>query len=122
MTTIAIVIVNYNTCDYLGRCLASIHEDDTVEVIIVDNASTDGSAEMVRTRFPQFTLHAKSTNSGYGAAANEAIAACNADYVLLLNSDTLLQSHAAQALQKYLDAYPQAAILGPRLHNTDGTL
>ena len=122
MTTIAIVIVNYNTCEYLRRCLASIHEGDAVEVIVVDNASSDGSAEMVRTCYPHVTLRAKKSNAGYGAAANEAIASCNADYILLLNSDTLLQSNTAHALQSYLDRHPQTALVGPRLNNSDGTL
>jgi N-acetylglucosaminyl-diphospho-decaprenol L-rhamnosyltransferase len=122
MTTIAIVIVNYNTCEHLRRCLASIREDDEVEVIVIDNHSSDGSVEMVQGEFPRVTLLAQQTNTGYGAAANAAIAECNADYVLLLNSDTLLQTESAAALRDYLESYPQAAIVGPRLHNIDGTL
>jgi GT2 family glycosyltransferase len=118
----AIVIVNYNTREFLRRCLASISESDGVEIIVIDNDSSDGSAEMVRSRFPQVTLHAKKVNVGYGAAANEAIAECDADYILLLNSDTVLQADTAQALQRYMDQYPHAAIVGPRLSNLDGTL
>jgi GT2 family glycosyltransferase len=91
-------------------------------VIVVDNASPDGSAEMVRATFPHVTLRARTTNIGYGAAANEAVAACDADYVLLLNSDTLLQADSVVALQSYLDQHPQTAVVGPRLHNPDGTL
>jgi N-acetylglucosaminyl-diphospho-decaprenol L-rhamnosyltransferase len=122
MTTIAIVIVNYNTCDYLRRCLASIHEGDAAEVIVVDNASSDGSVEMVRVCFPHVTLWANKLNVGYGAAANEAFANCSTDYVLLLNSDTLLENDTAQRLKSYLDQHPQTALVGPRLSNADGTL
>ncbi len=122
MTTIAVVVINYNTCDHMRACLASLHANDAAAVIVVDNASTDGSPEMVREQFPGVTLHANRTNTGYGAAANQAIAACDADYVLLLNSDTLLPRHALPALQDYLDQYPHAAVVGPRLHNVDGTL
>jgi GT2 family glycosyltransferase len=121
-TTIAIVVVNYNTRDHLRRCLDSIAVGDADEIIVVDNASPDGSAEMVRRDYPQVTLHALDANIGYGAAANQAIAGCHADFVLLLNSDTLLQRDSARALQRYLDQHPRAAIAGPRLHNTDGTL
>ena len=121
-TSIAIVIVNYNTRDHLQRCLASIDPNDAIETIVIDNVSTDGSAEMVRKNFPHVTLWITESNIGYGAAANEAIAKCTADTVLLLNSDTLLQKSSAQALKNYLADHPQAAIVGPRLHNADGTL
>jgi GT2 family glycosyltransferase len=122
MTTIAIVIVNYNTSEHLRRCLASIGEENNTEIIVVDNASQDGSAEMVRTTFPHVTLLARSFNIGYGAAANEAVAGCDADSILLLNSDTLLQCNSVHALRSYLENHPQAAVVGPRLHNPDGTL
>jgi GT2 family glycosyltransferase len=77
---------------------------------------------MVRAEYPWVTLHANQTNLGYGAAANQAIASCTAEYVLLLNSDTLLQAGALMALSGYLDAHPRAAIVGPRLVEADGTL
>src|SRR5262249_32929400 len=67
-------------------------------------------------------LHANKRNLGYGAAANQAVASCTAEYVLLLNSDTLLSSGALKALGDYLDLHPRAAIVGPRLVNSDGTL
>jgi GT2 family glycosyltransferase len=92
------------------------------ETVVVDNASSDGSAEMVRAEYPWVMLHANKTNPGYGAAANQAIASCTAKYVLLLNSDTLLQPWALQALSVHLDLHPRAAVVGPRLVNVDGTL
>lgn len=133
MSTIAIVIVNYNTKEHLRRCLDSILEarptldgaagvTTEAEIIVIDNNSTDGSAEMVRSHYAGVTLLAKQANSGYGAAANEAIAHSAADAILLLNSDTLLRAGAANALLDYLADHPLAAIVGPRLVNSDGTL
>ena len=122
MTSIAVVIVNHNTCQHLQACLASIEREAPSEVVVVDNASSDGSTQMVRAEYPWVTLHANRTNPGYGAAANQGIASCTAQYVLLLNSDTLLQLGALEALSSYLDQHTRAAIVGPRLVNPDGTL
>jgi GT2 family glycosyltransferase len=77
---------------------------------------------MVQADFPWVTLCANKTNLGYGAAANQAIAGCTAEYVLLLNSDTLLEAGTLRALSLYLDLHPRAAVVGPRLVNPDGTL
>jgi GT2 family glycosyltransferase len=122
MIPIAVAIVNYNTREHLRACLASVQLEAPSQVVVVDNASSDGSVEIVRAEYPWVMLHANKTNSGYGAAANQAIAGCTAEYVLLLNSDTLLQLGALQALSTYLDLHPRAAIVGPRLVNLDGTL
>ena len=77
---------------------------------------------MVGEDFPDVEVQANRANPGYGAAANQAIAQCRADYVLLLNSDTLLEPGVVTALHRYLDQHPQVAIVGPRLQNPDGTL
>jgi hypothetical protein len=122
MTPVAVVIVNYNTCELLRPCLATLQSEAPTETIVVDNASSDGSAEMVRSDFPWVLLQANTTNRGYGAAANQAMAGCTAKYVLLLNSDTRLQPGALESLSAYLDQHPQAAIVGPRIVNLDGTL
>ena len=122
MTTIAVVIVNHNTCQHLQACLASIQLERPSEVVVVDNASSDGSVEMVQAVYPWVRLYANRTNPGYGTAANQAIASCTAQYVLLLNSDTLLQLGALEALSSYLDQHRRAAIVGPRLVTLDGTL
>ena len=122
MTPIAVVIVNHNTCQELQACLASIELEAPSDVVVVDNTSSDGSVEMVRAEYPWVKLYANTTNPGYGAAANQAIASCTAQYVLLLNSDTLLQIGALEALSSYLDQHPRAAIVGPRLVSPDGIL
>ena len=133
MSRWAMVIINYNTREHLRHCLDSIYANsangvpadangNAVEIIVVDNNSRDGSAALVREHFPQATLYANTANTGYGAAANQAIAACDADVVLLLNSDTLLQRDTVASLQRYMDAHPDAAVVGPRLHNADNSL
>jgi len=122
MTPIAVAIVNYNTRDDLRTCLASVQHEGPIEVVVVDNASSDGSVAMVRDEYPWVICHANQTNLGYGAAANQAIGSCTAEYVLLLNSDTLLRPGVLEALSTYLDHHPRAGIVGPRLVNPDGTL
>ena len=118
---IAVAIVSYNTRELLRQCLASLVAQSD-EVIVFDNASTDGTLEMLRANYPQVTLLASDHNVGYGAAANRMLAACWSDYVLLLNSDTLLQPSALRALQTYLDEHPHVAVVGPRLANVDGSV
>ena len=120
MTPIAVVIVNYNTREHLRACLATVQTEEPTEVVVVDNASSDGSVEMVQAAYPWVRLYANRKNLGYGAAANQAIASCNAPYVLLLNADTLLESGGLRKLSAYLDQHLRAAIVGPRLVNSHG--
>jgi GT2 family glycosyltransferase len=122
MMPIAVAIVNYNTREHLRECLGTVYAEAPSKVVVVDNASSDSSVEMVQAEYPWVVLHANKTNLGYGAAANQAIASCTAEYVLLLNSDTFLQPGALRALSTYLDLHPHVAIVGPRLVNLDGSL
>jgi GT2 family glycosyltransferase len=122
MADMAIVIVNHNTREQLAECLDTIRDDARSDVIVVDNASSDGSVEMLRSRFPWVTLIANETNSGYGAGANKGIARSQHKYVLVLNSDTRLKPDAFESLSRYLDDHPQVGIVGPRLINEDGSL
>jgi GT2 family glycosyltransferase len=117
---LAVAIVNRNTRDLLRDCLATVPAH--VTAVVIDNASTDGSAAMVATEFPHVHLIASARNPGYGAASNEAIRACAEPYVLLLNSDTLIHEGAVPALAAYLDAHPEVGVAGPRLLNHDGSL
>jgi GT2 family glycosyltransferase len=119
---IAVAIVNYNTREHLGACLATVVAERPREVIVVDNGSSDGSVAMVRERYPSVNLAANANNLGYGSAANQAMRLSSADYVLLLNSDTRLQPGALQSLSCYLDHHPRVAIVGPRITNPDGAL
>jgi GT2 family glycosyltransferase len=119
---VAVAVVSYNAHDALGRCLESVNAAGAEEVVVVDNGSTDGSIELVRSCFPRFELRVNEVNLGYGSAANQALAACRAPVVLLLNSDTEIAPGALEALDAYLRTHPRAAIVGPRLLNADRTL
>jgi GT2 family glycosyltransferase len=119
---IAVVLVSRDTRDLLLAALASVRGDGATEVVVVDNASTDGSAEAVRRAFPEVGVLESPDNDGYGAAANRGIAACSAPCVLLLNSDVEVRPGALRALAGHLEHNPRAGLAGPRLENPDGTL
>ncbi len=122
---LSIVIVNWNTRDLLATCLeslaASLSRPDR-EVIVVDNASSDGSALMVRERFPQVSLIQNETNVGFARANNQGIQCCQGRQVLLLNSDTRVIGDALEQLEAFLEGHPRAGAAGARLLNADGTL
>jgi N-acetylglucosaminyl-diphospho-decaprenol L-rhamnosyltransferase len=118
----AVAIVNWNTRDFLRTCLATVSAEQPAQVVVADNGSGDGSVEMVRREFPSVTLVVSPENPGYGAAANRALARCEAEYVLLLNSDTEVRPGGLGVLRDYLDRHERAAIVGPRLVHPDGTL
>ncbi len=118
----AVVIVSYNTRYHLQRCLQAVFEQDVRDVVVVDNGSTDESIEMVRSMFPTVNLCITTENRGYGAAANQGVAASKCKRVLVLNSDTVVLPGCMEALEAVLDAYRAAGIVGPRLENPDGSL
>jgi len=122
---VSIIIVNWNTRDILRNCLLSIYEQTKeiyFEVIVVDNASTDGSVEMVKKDFPQVILIENTENRGFAAANNQSIAVAKGRYVLLLNSDTLILDKAIFKTVMSADANPKAAVVGCRVLNPDRTL
>ena len=114
----SVVIVNYNTREALRRCLDSIEPEH--EVIVVDNGSTDGSAEMVR-QYPRVILIANTENRGFGAANNQGIEAATRELVLLLNSDAYTTPGAIARLASLFDDNAVVAA-GGKLLNLDGTL
>jgi len=121
---LSIVIVNWNVRELLRRCLASIFVADLprMEVIVVDNASSDGSSEMLRAEFPQVMLLANAHNRGFPAGNNQAFAVARGRYVMTLNPDTELIGQALTGMLAYLDAHPQVGALGPQLLNPDGSI
>ncbi len=121
MRTCAVCIVSHNTRELLRSCLESVVTEGPDEVIVVDNASIDGSAEMVLSAYPSVRLIESDRNLGYGAAANRAIAATRADDILLLNADTVLKPDSLRVLRAQLEDDGSAAVLGPRTLNPDGT-
>jgi GT2 family glycosyltransferase len=114
---LTIIIPNYNTRHLLDRCLASIG-NISCEIIVVDNNSSDGSVEMVKTKYPYVTLIRNNENVGYGKANNMAIKRAKGKYILLLNSDCIVKNNAIQAL---LSCGENKDFVGGKLFNEDGT-
>lgn len=123
MSQVAIIIVSYNTRQRLEACLQSLHDpppDVGHEVVVVDNASVDGSADAVRTLWPHATVIDVGRNSGFATANNLGIRATHSELILLLNSDTVVPAGAVDALVNKLHALPDVAAIGPRLVDATG--
>lgn len=122
---VSIVIVSYNGRDFLRRCLASVYEhtrDIDFEVVVVDNASQDGTPEMVAAAFPQVTLLRRATNAGFARGVNEGIRAARGETFFLLNPDAELIDNVLPAMLAYLREHPDVGILAPKLLDAGGTL
>ena len=117
---VSIVVASHNTCAYLERCLSAL--GDNHDVIVVDNASTDGSQALVSARFPHVYLVELDSNRGYGGALNEGIAVAGGEHLLLMNADAWPRPHAVERLAESARREERAGIVGPRLLNPDGTL
>lgn len=123
--TLSIIIVNWNTREMLRECLESIfaHSDELIlEVIVIDNASKDGSCDMVADDFASVRLIRNTRNTGFAAANNQGFALASGRHVLLLNSDTLVHGDVLKKSVEWLDAHPPVAAMGCRVLNTDGTV
>lgn len=129
---LSIVIVNWNTRANLAECLSSIDHarsssgsptsNSAYELFVVDNASTDGSAEMVREQFPWVHLIPNAENVGFASANNQALRRASGRYVVLLNSDTAVHPGALETMMAFMGAHPRAGGCGPQLLNADGSL
>ena len=121
---LSVIVVNWNTRGLLAECLRSVirHRGDLdLELIVVDNASTDGSAAMVRGEFPEAQLIVNSDNIGFARANNQGVAAGRGRFALLLNSDAQLTVGALSALVHLANSRPQAGLVGAQLVNADGS-
>ncbi|HEY64065.1 MAG TPA: glycosyltransferase family 2 protein [Caldilineae bacterium] len=130
---LSILIVNWNVTHLLRRCLASIVASPGVdvygsgrglraEVIVVDNASTDGSPEMVAREFPWVRLIRNQENVGFTRANNQALDLARGRYLLFLNPDTEVVGEALQIMVRYMEAHPDVGVLGPQLRYADGRI
>ena len=118
MADVSIVVVTYNALPWIERCLESVR---AYETIVVDHGSTDGTLELVRRRFPQARL-IEEGNTGLGAGSNTGMRVASGSYFLLLNSDAWAVGDAVEQLAAFAEAHPEAAVVGPKLLNPDGTL
>ena len=124
-TRISIVIVNYNTKDLLGECLNSLLvelQDVEHEVIVVDNASTDGSQETVKRNFPEIVFVQNKENVGFPKANNQVLLRCLGEYIMLLNPDTLVLPGSIRKMIDFLDNNEEYGAVGPKIMNRDGTI
>jgi N-acetylglucosaminyl-diphospho-decaprenol L-rhamnosyltransferase len=115
---ISVVVVTWNALPWLEQCLESVRDR---EVIVVDHGSTDGTVEFVRERFPEVRV-IEQENKGMGGGNNAGMRAADGRYFFLLNSDAWVIDDALDRLVEFADAHPEAAVVGPKLLNTDGTL
>jgi GT2 family glycosyltransferase len=122
---VSIIIVNWNTRESLRDCLRSIFEQAgnlVYEVIVVDNASTDGSVEMVENDFREVKLIKNQENRGFAAANNQGIALAEGRYILLLNSDTIICDNAIEKTMRYADKRSDAAVIGCQVWENSDTI
>ena len=122
---LSIIIVNYNTKKLLGNCIASILKDKSKlssEIIVIDNCSTDGSADFVAQNFPQVNLLLSEQNRGYSYACNLGLRQSKGDFICLLNADTEVETGALEKMMGFFQSHPGAGAVGPKVLNEDGTL
>jgi GT2 family glycosyltransferase len=122
---ISVVIVGWNARHYLELCLESLAASPTrrsIEIFVVDNASTDGTAEMIEARFPHVQLIKSPENLGFAKGNNVAIRQCQGRYIALVNPDVIVLPGCLDALAEFLDQHPNVGNVGPRILNPDRTL
>jgi GT2 family glycosyltransferase len=122
---LSIIIVNYNVKEFIQNLLHSIAKaagNLTHEIIIVDNASDDGSIEFIKEKFPQIKLIENKKNLGFGKANNIGLSAAKGDYILLINPDTLVSEDTLQKMIKFFKENPEVGLAGCKILNPDGTL
>ena len=122
---LSVIIVNWNVRDLLRECLRSIEAGKgglSLEIIVVDSASSDDSVAMVRSEFPSVHLIACTENVGFPRGNNLGLQEARGDYLLLLNPDTVIVDDALAVLVSYLQANPDVGVVGPQLLNLDGSV
>lgn len=117
---LSIVVVNWNSRDLLQQCLQSIGSSDSIQIVVIDNASTDASAEMLVREFPRVLLIRNEANRGFACANNQGWCASTAKFILFLNSDTVVDPDILTGLVGFMDTHPDAGAASPRLTRRDG--
>ncbi|HEU4329731.1 MAG TPA: glycosyltransferase family 2 protein [Lapillicoccus sp.] len=119
------VIVSWNAKAFLRQCIDSIVADSSgleIEVVVIDNASSDGSPEMVQDEYPWVMLVRNDANVGFARANNQGIALSSGTYLCLVNSDVIVHPGCLTAMKEFLDRNPEIGLAGPRVLNADGSL
>ncbi len=121
---LSIIIVNYNVRDFLHHAIVSLRralKGIRSEIVVVDNASDDGSVEMIRQHFPQIQLIVNKTNVGFARANNQALRRARGRYILLLNPDTIVQEDTLRVMLTFFDENRDVGLAGCKILNPDGT-
>lgn len=120
---LSVVIVSYNTADLIEACLLAVRaaEGISLETFVVDNASSDGGAALVRGKFPWVRLVENRENRGFGAANNQVLGECAGRYIVLLNPDTEATPGSFRKMAAWMDANPGVGLAGPTVNNPDGS-
>jgi len=123
---ISIVILNYNSIDFLKGCLESIEKSElnhvSVEIVVVDNASTDDSVAVIRHEYPEVKLIASKKNKGFAAGNNLAVKKTRGKYILFLNPDTVLEPNTLYKVYEYMEKHKDVGVATPRLELANGEL
>jgi hypothetical protein len=121
---LSVIIATHNSLAFIGRCLHAVqaNSDLVPEIVVVDNASGDGTAQYIRDKFPEVRLVLNSSNDGHCAAVNQGLALASREYVLVLDADAIVQSGVLEELLHFLEQRPEVAIVAPMVLNGDGTL
>jgi len=125
MIDLSVILVSWNTREHLKECLGSLYREKkniSCEVFVVDNASTDGSREMIRSNYPQVVLIENHSNVGFAKANNQALRKCSGKYVLLLNPDTEVLRSCLENMLDFMEKHPDAGAAGCRILNSKGEL
>ncbi len=123
MVEISIVIVTWNGKVIVAECLESLdhyRDDPSVQVIVADNASTDGTPEMIRRQYPHVTLIQNDSNLGFSKANNIGIKLCTGRYIALINSDVRVPDGCLEKMMDYMQAHPDIGMVGPKMILPDG--
>lgn len=123
--SLSIIIININTRDWLKGCLDSLARQDLfekIQVVVVEHASTDGSADMLAADYPWATVVPLSTNAGFGESNNAGAKVCTAPWLVILNSDTVVHDGALTDFFQVLSEHPECTLAGGLIYDGDGTL
>ena len=121
---LSIIIVSYNTADWIGICLDSIAADSdcSKEIFVLDNASSDGTVEYINNNYPWVHFVVNSENRGFAAANNQVLSRCRGKYIFFLNPDTKIKPGSFRKLISFMEANPHIGLAGSRVIYSDGTL
>ncbi len=129
MKDICVTLVSTNEKEVIERCLTSLFDDTresgiSFQIVIVDNASTDGTEAMIKEKFPEVVFLSQEKNEGFGKSHNRAIASTEAKYYFILNPDTFFQkgSHVLKKMYDFMEAHPKIGMIGPKIFYPDGSL